>query len=83
VSYYKEGPPTDPAPVLKKIEEIVVAAPELTEFEARFLKEVSQAALKFRDQFRMSPKQLNVLNGLWTKHTLATRIDAKIKKKAK
>lgn len=83
MSYYKTGPITDPAPVLRKIEEIVEAAPELTEFEAKFLKETAHAAAKFHDKFRISPKQLGVLNEMWTKYILNVKIDAKTKKEAK
>lgn len=78
--FYKTGPITDPAPVLAKVREIVADAKSLTDFEAKFLKEVAHAAHRFDTAFRISPKQLKVLDELWDKHCLPTVIDAKTKK---
>lgn len=80
MSFYKEGPVTDPAPVIAKIKEISAAATELSVFEADLLKEVAHAAVRFQATFRISKKQEKVLEELWLKHCLPLQINSKVKK---
>jgi hypothetical protein len=78
--YYQTGPVIDPAPVNKKVREIVEHATELTAFEAAFVKSVAHAAARFSTSFRCSPKQLAVLDAIWTKRALPAMLDAKVTK---
>jgi len=64
-----------------KVKKIVDAATELTEFEADFLKEIARMAMKFQKTFRMTPKQVEMLEELNIKHCIAGEIDAKTKKR--
>ena len=67
--------------IAAKVKKIVDAAAELTEFEADFLKEIARMAMKFQKTFRMTPKQVEMLEELNIKHCIAGEIDAKTKKK--
>ena len=77
--YYAEGPVVDPAPYLLKITQIAEAknSRRLTKFEAKILKEVAHAATRFRDTFRISPKQAKIIEGIWADHYLPSLLDSK------
>ncbi len=75
--FYKTGPIIDPVPVMIKAQQVAMSAETLTEFEAKFLKETLHACVRFAKTFRMSDKQVRVLDELWTKHYLPKLIDTK------
>lgn len=78
--FYKTGPIIDPVPVMIKAQQVAMSAETLTEFEAKFLKETLHACVRFAKTFRMSDKQMKVLDELWTRYHLPKMIDAKTKK---
>jgi hypothetical protein len=65
---------------LATIKAISANAEEFTDFEADFLAELARVASRFREKFRMSPKQISMLEDLDTKFLLVRRIKAKVKK---
>ena len=77
--FYSWGPIVDPTPYLLKVTQIAQAESpkKLTKFEATFLKEIAHAATRFRDTFRISPKQVGILDKLWVERYLPTLIDSK------
>lgn len=76
-------PPQDYRAIQQRIQTIVAAADELTEFEGEFLKELLRMATKFRSDFRMTPKQISKLDQLYLKFAFKNDINAKIKKAKK
>jgi hypothetical protein len=74
-------PLQDHKAILETIKAIVANADELTEFEGDFLQELARCATKFREKLRMSPKQLEILDGLENQFVLGARIKAKMKVK--
>jgi hypothetical protein len=78
--FYKTGPIIDPAPVLLKATQVAQSAETVTDFEAKFLKDTLHACVRFAKTFRMSAKQMKVLDELWTKHYLPKLIDTKTTK---
>ena len=75
--FYKTGPIIDPVPVMIKTQQVAMAAETLTDFEAKFLKDTLHACVRFAKTFRMSDKQMKVLDEMWTKHYLPKLIDTK------
>lgn len=81
MSYYKEGPVIDPAPVLEKAIAIAEIATELSPFEAKFLKDTISACSRFKDTFRFSPQQHALLQRIYVEKCLPAKIDAKVRAK--
>jgi hypothetical protein len=73
-------PPQDYRAVQKRIQEIVAAADELSKFEGDFLTELLRMATKFKSSFRMTPKQIEVMDQLHLKFAFKNDIAAKVKK---
>jgi len=73
-------PLVDHKATLATIKAITEHAEEFTDFEADFLKELARCATRFREKFRMSPKQSSILDDLDTRFLLDARINAKVKK---
>lgn len=73
-------PLSDYKATLATIKAIAEHADEFTDFEADFLQELARCAARFREKFRMTPKQISMLDDLDTKFLLDARIKAKVKK---
>jgi len=73
-------PLQDSEKVIERINKIEAAAESLSEFEVKFLTEVLRQATRFRENFRMTPKQVRVLAELETKILLPGRLAAKVRK---
>ena len=76
----EDWPLQDPAVVIKTARQIVELAPELTPFQADFLKELVRLASRFKETFRMTPKQIEVLDSLYVRYVWPTEVDAKTNK---
>lgn len=66
--------------VQKRTRKIIAAAPELTPFQADFLKEILRLATRFKETFRMTPRQIDVFEELYDEFVLPADIDAKTNK---
>jgi hypothetical protein len=73
-------PLQDHKAVIATVKSIVEHSEGLDAFESDFLKEVLRCATRFRDKFRLSPKQVEMLNLLEAQHAIVGMINAKTKK---
>lgn len=73
-------PLQDHKKVIATVKQIVEHAKDLDAFEADFLTEVLRCATRFRDKFRLSPKQVETLSLLEAQHAIVGMINAKTKK---
>lgn len=61
----------------RKLTQIAECAESLPEFEAGFVKDMIRMAYRFKDDFRMSPKQVLILDELYAKHVVPILVDSK------
>ena len=71
-------PIQDPAKVIQTCRRVVELAPELTPFQADFLKELVRMASRFKTGFRLTRKQVEILEDLYLRYVWPTEVDAKI-----
>lgn len=74
-------PLQDHKKVIATVKLIVEQAKDLDAFEADFLTEVLRCATRFREKFRLSPKQVETLNLLEAQHAIVGMIQAKLSTK--
>lgn len=66
--------------IQQRTRKIIAAAHELTPFQADFLKEILRMATRFKETFRMTPKQLEIFEELYDEFALPGELDAKTNK---
>lgn len=77
--FYEIQPAVDCEDILNRAKACIEHADELTEFEADFLLDLVRMANLFKENLRLSKKQIKLLGRLWDKYVLPEVVKNKIK----
>lgn len=73
----EDWPLQDPKQVIATARRLAEVIPELTTFQADFLKELVRLALRFKENFRLTPRQIEVLDEMYLKYIWPLDVDKK------